>query len=474
MSTPPIPTRSPAAPELIAGRYRVDRMIARGGMGVVYLAHQDNLKRPVALKILTPPEDSESPETFIERFRLEAETLAALDHPHIVTLFDFGRMEDGRFFLAMEYIDGPRLTDLLKDGPLAPDRALRLLYQVATALRYAHKRGVIHRDLKPSNLLIRTDEEGREQVKVVDFGLVKLAEDDQSLTRAGFVLGSPHCMAPEQVKGKEVDHRADVYAVGVLLYRTITGHYPFHGNSSTATMIAHVQEPIPSFYAADPNLIVPAGLEPIVRRCLAKAPGARYPDMSALLEDLTALFETAPEPYSAAASSPFSLQVPMVPAEAPRPRWPWVLVLGGAAIALLLVLALGGTLGVMSLLWEPTPDTPPAQAPKVELPTPDEAAPTPPAQEEPGTPQEEPGTPAPASPGPGSLDPGSLDPPRVDRPPAVTAPPPGAAEPRPEVPGRPPSPRPDQASVPEETPPPAEAPQEPSAPEGYMGLPEDF
>ena len=176
--------------KIVGGRFVIDRLIARGGMGAVYLAHQLNLGRPVALKIMTPPPDSEDGDTFEERFRLEAETLAALHHPNIVTVYDYGPTEDGRYYLALEYIEGPRFTDLIRKGRMAPERAVRLMLQVCNALRYAHKRGVVHRDLKPSNLLVRV-EDGVEGVKVVDFGLVKVAEADQSLTRAGLVLGSP-------------------------------------------------------------------------------------------------------------------------------------------------------------------------------------------------------------------------------------------------------------------------------------------
>lgn len=162
----------------------------------MFLAEHIALRRRVALKILHPPPDAEEAGNYPQRFKLEAETLATLDHPNIVTLYDYGGAEEGRFYLAMEYIEGPRYTDLLADGTLDAERTIRLLLQVCAALRYAHRRGVIHRDLKPSNLLIRTDAEGMEQLKVVDFGLVKVAEVDQSLTREGLVLGSPHCMAP--------------------------------------------------------------------------------------------------------------------------------------------------------------------------------------------------------------------------------------------------------------------------------------
>jgi hypothetical protein len=183
---------------IVAGRYRIERLIARGGMAAVYLARQIGLERQVALKLLSPPPEGEEGAAFEERFRLEASTLASLDHPNVVVVHDFGTTDDGVAFLAMEYVDGPRLTDLLKPGPLPVDRTLDLVQQVCRGLRYAHKKGVVHRDLKPSNLLVKgTDEgDGRDApggslVKIVDFGLVKLAESDQAITRTGLVMGSP-------------------------------------------------------------------------------------------------------------------------------------------------------------------------------------------------------------------------------------------------------------------------------------------
>lgn len=275
---------------------------------MVYLAEHAQLRRPVALKVLTPPPGSDDDGSFQKRFQLEAETLAALDHPNIVTLFDYGQMEDGRYFLAMEYIEGPRFTDIVRDGPLSPDRALRLLLQVCAALRYAHRRTLVHRDLKPSNLLIRLDDEGNEQVKVVDFGLVKVAEADQTLTKAGHVLGSPHCMSPEQVNGGEVDARADIYALGVLMFRSVSGAYPFHGSTAAATMIAHVKEPIPALASVAPDLAVPPGLEALIRRCLEKDPADRYQNVDDLIRDMASCLNIPVDQFQSVSISQSSLQ----------------------------------------------------------------------------------------------------------------------------------------------------------------------
>jgi len=274
---------------LIGGKFRIENRIARGGQASVYLARQEPLNRPVALKLLSPPSyeaTAEEREGFEQRFLLEARTLASLDHPNIVTLFDYGETDDGRYYLAMEYITGGRFLDLLKKGAIESGRAVGLVLQVAQALRYAHKRGVVHRDVKNSNVLVRTLDNGEEQAKVVDFGLVKLSRVDSGLTQSGMILGSPHFMAPEQATGQAVDHRADIYATGVLLYCGLTGKYPFDGPHATAIITAHVTRDVPSFAAIAPTVRVPEGLEAIVRRCLEKKPGRRYPSMDALIAEL--------------------------------------------------------------------------------------------------------------------------------------------------------------------------------------------
>ena len=282
----------------IAGRYRIHRLIAKGGMGSVYEAEQIPLGRKVAIKILHEPPNSGDSSSFERRFFLEASTLARLNHVHTVTLHDYGQTDDDIFYLVMEYVDGVSLSRVLKaEKRLTPDRCVRLMLQVARALKNAHRHGIVHRDLKPGNLLIKEDE-GEEVVKVVDFGLVKLTEGDQQITVTGMILGSPHCMAPEQVEGGEVDERTDIYALGVLLYRCLSGIYPFHGNTTAATMIAHVREPVPKMGEHVPSLFLPEGLEEIVGKCLAKAPEDRFQSMGELIHELAACGEVSPEDFT--------------------------------------------------------------------------------------------------------------------------------------------------------------------------------
>ena len=326
------------AEDLIANRYRIERRIARGGQASVYLARQVPLDRKVALKVLTPPPgtDAEDVQTFQERFLLEARTLATLDHPNIVTVYDYGPIDSGGFYIAMEFVEGRRFSELLRVGPMAPERALSLIQQVCSALSYAHQRKVIHRDIKNSNVLIRVDHHGNEQVKVVDFGIAKLMEDDASLTMTGVVMGSPHFMAPEQARGATIDHRVDIYAVGVLLYCGLVGRYPFNGESSREIVSAHLSQEIPRFAEANPDLTLSPMLERTVRRCLAKEPDARFQDVDTLLTALTPFLGDRD-----------SLAMPVVPtdeipaaASTRRPAWMGLLLVGAVVVALLPVVVL--------------------------------------------------------------------------------------------------------------------------------------
>jgi hypothetical protein len=442
--------QDPKGGTIIADRYQVDRLVARGGMAAVYLAHHVKLNRPVALKILAPPPDAEDPESFEDRFRLEAETLAALDHPNIVILHDFGETSDGRFFLAMEYVEGPRLSDLLKDGPLPVERALGLIMQVCSGLRYAHKRGVVHRDLKPSNMLVRTKDNGEELVKVVDFGLVKLKETDQSITRAGLILGSPHCMAPEQIKGLDVDARADIYAVGILMFRTLTGQYPFHGPNSAATMIAHLNQPVPTFFSVAPELVAPAGLEEIVRKCLEKNAPDRYDDMNGLMTDLAKVMNVPPEQFRTVSQTNSTISKSMVTVVPGGHRTGLVAAaaIGGVVLTLLIVGGIAVAMNVGNVRGaQPTTDITAVAPPPVAPPPPVVVAPpAPPVVETPPAPPVVPVVETPPEP-----------------PPVAKATKP---KPKPKTPPKPPG------TTTTATTPPTTTPEK--DPEGYMGLPDDF
>jgi len=321
---------------MIAGKYRIERRLARGGQATVYLASQLPLNRPVALKILAPPGADLTDEeriAFEQRFLLEARTLAALDHPNIVTVFDYGETGEGRFYLAMEYIDGQRFLDLLRTGRLDPGRAVDLTMQVCKALRYAHMRGVVHRDVKNSNVLVRIDDAGKEQVKVVDFGLVKLSRVDTGITQSGMILGSPHFMAPEQATGSEVDHRTDIYATGVLLFCGLVGKYPFDGPHATAIITAHMTRAAPRFKDACPDADFPEGLEEIVQRCMEKDADKRYPSMEALIADLSFF-------HLEGSGEGISGEYYTLTAHPAANRWDWTVVVAGMAVGGIVVVLL--------------------------------------------------------------------------------------------------------------------------------------
>jgi len=275
---------------VIAGRYEIVRELAAGGMSQVYLATQQPLGRKVALKCLVPLE--RDPE-FHKRFLREASVSAQLAHPAIVTIHDYGQAEDGALYMAMEYLDGASLAELVAlDGALAPKRVLRLAGGIARALRAAHRAGVVHRDLKPANIMLVHDEEveGKERVKVLDFGLVKVFDtvldrsDGAQLTAEGVVLGSPRYMAPEQIIGEDITPRTDVYALGAVIYHLLAGTPPF--TASTSTMIFKMQ-----LESAPPPLGVelPDGLGPFLAKCLEKSAADRFASMDEVIGELDAI-----------------------------------------------------------------------------------------------------------------------------------------------------------------------------------------
>ena len=249
--------------------------LGRGGMGVVYKARQPHLDRFVAVKVLLP--SSKNKELFAQRFSREAKALAALSHPNIVTVHDFGQEED-QYFLVMEYVDGATLRALLSQKRLSPKEALRIVPILCDALEYAHKQGVVHRDIKPENILI--DRSG--QIKVADFGLAKLTSTDTpNLTQTDVVMGTPHYMAPEQFQGaKEVDHRADIYSMGVLFYEMLTGELPLGRFAMPSTCKVEVD----------------VRLDEVVLRALEKEPTKRYQSMSDVRRDLAQIASSPPKP----------------------------------------------------------------------------------------------------------------------------------------------------------------------------------
>jgi serine/threonine-protein kinase len=268
-------------------RYELVSHVARGGMAQVYLAKDLLLDRPVALKVLFP--ELSVDQAFVKRFRREAQAAANLTHPNIVSIYDWG--EGARtYFIVMEYVDGRTLAQLIAEGPLEPARAASIAADVAGALAFAHRHGVIHRDVKPGNVLI--DDSG--QVKVTDFGIARAVGGgaQEGLTQTGAVMGTATYFSPEQAQGQPVDARSDIYSLGVVLYEMVTGRIPFAGDNPVAIAYKHVREdPVAPTQV---NQAVPPPLEAIVLQAMAKDPGRRYQTAEQLQADLLRYMQGAP------------------------------------------------------------------------------------------------------------------------------------------------------------------------------------
>ncbi|WP_437967605.1 protein kinase [Sorangium sp. So ce260] len=282
----------PLLGKVLNQKFKIHSLLATGGMGVIYRGEQIALERQVAIKVLTPTNSSNQIDpNFHKRFFLEASILARLQHPNIVTVFDYGRvenMEPERYFMAMEFLEGETLfRRLRKAGRLPAPDAMGIARQIARGLREAHKHGVVHRDLKPSNVMLVPGEDIGELVKILDFGLVKvLADDSEELTQQGSFLGSPRFMSPEQISHGKVDLRTDVYSLGVIVYQMLCGKVPFEAQNSVQILIAHLQQPVPRMRERNPEADVPEPLEAFVLRCLSKEPDGRPANMEAFIRGL--------------------------------------------------------------------------------------------------------------------------------------------------------------------------------------------
>jgi serine/threonine protein kinase len=279
-------TEDPLLGRVLSERYRILRKLGEGGMGVVYLAEHVVIEKKLALKVLFP--DLTRRADLIQRFMQEAKSASRIGHENVIDITDFGQSPEGYVFIAMEYLSGQDLGQVLKaSGLLSWQRAQPIVVQIVKALRAAHERGIIHRDMKPENIFVTPRDDGREFVKVLDFGIAKvmgLDEDVPRLTRTGMIFGTPEYMSPEQAQGQSVDHRVDIYAVGCIMFHILTGQVPFKADSFMGILSKHMME------APEPprslNPTIDPAIEAIILRAMEKDPAKRFQSMRELLQAL--------------------------------------------------------------------------------------------------------------------------------------------------------------------------------------------
>lgn len=287
---------SQALPGYQFGQYRIVDVVGQGGMATVYKAYQPSVDRYVAIKMLSP--DLTQNENFVKRFASEAKAVAALEHPHILPLFDFGEL-NGTYYIVMRLIESGTLTDLIfKEASIPHDQIVKFITDIAAALDYAHSRGVVHRDIKSSNILV----DPLHEVFLTDFGLAKMMHGPYNprVTDTGTVVGTAAYMAPERAAGEPIDGRSDIYSLGVVLFELLAGQLPFDGDTPMAVALKHIQDPIPSIHDFNPN--VPASFEPVVLKAMAKWPDQRYQTAKEMAEALETAWrnstvEAVPSPH---------------------------------------------------------------------------------------------------------------------------------------------------------------------------------
>ena len=277
--------------QVIADRYHVTKKLGEGGMGQVYLAEHVKMGRRSAIKVMNPSmvHDPDA----VARFNREASNASRITHPNVCAIYDFGETSDGLIYLAMEFIEGEPLTDLLeREGALPVPRAVTIFLQVAEALQAAHDLRIVHRDLKPDNVMLTRRKDGADVVKVVDFGIAKAVGGDQAgqkVTKTGLVVGTPEFMSPEQLSGDTLDGRSDLYSLALVFYRMLSGKLPFEATSVQETMIKRLTDEPTKLAKARPDLTFPPGLQPVLDTALARSPVERYQTVAKFAADVAAV-----------------------------------------------------------------------------------------------------------------------------------------------------------------------------------------
>ncbi len=308
----------------IAGRYRVQAKLGEGGMGAVYKAEQISLKRQCAVKLLRP--EVAGSQMLLRRFNAEAELVAKLSHPNTVNIYDFGQDSDGTLFIAMEYIEGKSLRDVIhQEAPLPLRRALTIASQVAASLVDAHAHSIVHRDLKPDNVMLQDRGRQKDVVRVLDFGIAKLRDENRqsqmAMTQAGDMLGTPQYMSPEQIRGENIDGRTDIYSLGGLLYEMVTGRLPFEAPTVMALLSKHLLETIVPPSQRRPDLNIPPEIDALILRAMQKDAAARPPTMEQFGEEIANALAMFPgdAPRTAQATAQATAQRSAVHTPAPMP-----------------------------------------------------------------------------------------------------------------------------------------------------------
>jgi serine/threonine-protein kinase len=290
--------------QVLADRYRIIKLLGEGGMGQVYEAQHVNINKRFAIKLLRP-EIVSNPEA-VQRFRQEAWSASSIGHDNIIEIDDFATLPTGAVYLAMEYLAGGSLSDRMKKPqPLALGEALNIFAQVSSGLQAAHEKAIIHRDMKPENIFLAS-KHGHTLVKILDFGIAKVSgAESSSLTRTGAIFGTPHYMSPEQALGKPLDHRSDIYSVGVIMYEVFTGRVPFEAESFMGILTKHITSEPKRPTEIAPDREIPLEIENVILRAMAKEPSDRYASMAELMNDLVSVMHMyAPNYVSPTGSQP--------------------------------------------------------------------------------------------------------------------------------------------------------------------------